>query len=199
MSLSAPAPRRHLHTRSVVFHGYDREDGLWDIEAHMTDTKTYAQGSYGSAGGRKAGDPIHDMWIRLTVDDDFVVHAIETSMASTPLDECQNATPPMQGMVGVNLGPGLRKAIERVLGRTQGCTHLRELLVNMATVAYQLISHGKRYRQGFDAFQVGPELKHPPRHLGQCITWDVDGPAVARIYPQFVGWEPLRRIDKPRS
>ncbi|MEY3991305.1 MAG: hypothetical protein RIS04_68, partial [Pseudomonadota bacterium] len=39
MSLPAPAPRRLSHTRTVVFRGYDREDGLWDIEATLTDVK----------------------------------------------------------------------------------------------------------------------------------------------------------------
>jgi hypothetical protein len=33
MSLPAPAPRRHLHTRVISCEGYEREDGLFDIEA----------------------------------------------------------------------------------------------------------------------------------------------------------------------
>src|SRR6185503_19700597 len=41
MSLSAPAPRRHLHTRSITCEGFARDDGLWDIEARIVDTKTY--------------------------------------------------------------------------------------------------------------------------------------------------------------
>jgi hypothetical protein len=42
MPLPAPQARSHLHTRAVVFRGYHREDGLWDIEAALIDTKTYA-------------------------------------------------------------------------------------------------------------------------------------------------------------
>ena len=41
MPLSPPAPRTHIHTRTVTVMGYEREDGLFDIEAQMTDTKTY--------------------------------------------------------------------------------------------------------------------------------------------------------------
>ena len=40
-SLAAPVPRTHVHTRDVQYRGYRREDGLWDIEAELTDTKTY--------------------------------------------------------------------------------------------------------------------------------------------------------------
>lgn len=195
MPLSAPAPRRFLHTRAVIFQGFDREDGLWDIEAHLTDTKTYDQELY-TRGRLEPGEPVHDLWIRLTVDDQFVVRGVETAMDATPLNECQSAIPPMDGLIGVSLGPGLRKAVDGVLGNTRGCTHLREMVVNMATVAYQVIPHGKRRREGFNSFPTGDETKQPLHHLGRCITWDVDGAAVSRYYPQFVGWEPLRRIDK---
>ncbi len=41
MPLSDPAPRKPLHKRANECRGYRRDDGLWDIEAHMTDTKSY--------------------------------------------------------------------------------------------------------------------------------------------------------------
>ena len=34
-----PVSRIRKHTRSVRFDGYARADGLWDIEAHLTDVK----------------------------------------------------------------------------------------------------------------------------------------------------------------
>ncbi len=30
---------------------------------------------------------------------------------------------------------------------------------------------------------IDPE--HPPPHLGKCVTWDFNGPVVARRYPRF--------------
>ena len=40
MPLSAPAaPRRRLHTRRITFEGFQREDGLFDIDARLTDVK----------------------------------------------------------------------------------------------------------------------------------------------------------------
>ena len=41
MPLSQAAPRKHLHTRAITVQGYARDDGLWDIEGHMTDNKSY--------------------------------------------------------------------------------------------------------------------------------------------------------------
>ena len=34
----------------------------------------------------------------------------------------------------------------------------------------------------------------PPFYMGKCMTWDFNGPVVARVAPQFVGWvKPVRK------
>jgi hypothetical protein len=194
MPLPAPQPRSHLHTRTVVFRGYHRDDGLWDIEAEMSDTKTYPL-ERSERGLMQPGTPVHGMAIRATVDDTMTIREIATSMDSTPFDECQRGNDPMQQMVGVTMGPGWRQAIERALGGVRGCTHLRELLFNMATAAYQTIpSYKHRLRR--QAGLPEPASNEPPYHLGKCMAWDFEGPVVQRHYPQFAGWEPLKRRPK---
>jgi hypothetical protein len=194
MPLPAPEPRSHLHTRGVVYRGYHRADGLWDIEAELSDTKTYAL-ERSERGLMPPGTPVHGMAIRATVDDAMTIRAIATSMDSTPFDECQQGNDPMQQMVGVTMGPGWRQAIERALGGVRGCTHLRELLFNMATAAYQTIP-AYRHRLRRQAGLPEPDSSEPPYHLGKCISWDFDGPVVQRHYPQFAGWQPLKRAAK---
>lgn len=195
MPLPEPAPREHLHSRHIVFRGYERADGLWDIEAELSDRKTYPHALF-ERGELAPGDAVHGMAVRVTVTDDFEIRAIATSMDDTPLGECQQAAPPMQGLVGLRLGPGWRQAVDRVLGATRGCAHLRELMVNLATAAFQTIPAGLQRRRGIAGSPVALG-DGPPFHLGRCIAWDVDGAPVARHYPEFAGWAPLRRTDKP--
>jgi len=183
---AAPAPRTHVHTRSVEYRGYRREDGLWDIEAELTDRKTYTH-STPDRGVLQAGTPLHGMAIRLTVDDAMKITDIAVRMAAAPFPECQQAKPPMTRLIGHTLGRGWRKAIEHALGGTQGCAHLRELLFNMATAAYQTIPHYRNHLRRL-AGLPHPVLKRPPPHLGQCLAWDFDGPVVARHRPEFAGW-----------
>jgi hypothetical protein len=83
MALSPPAEREPLHRRACDIRGYRRADGLWDIEGRLTDTKTYAFPNEWR-GEIASGEPIHDMWIRLTVDDDFVVRDIEVVTDAGP-------------------------------------------------------------------------------------------------------------------
>ncbi|MHA1571230.1 MAG: DUF2889 domain-containing protein, partial [Alphaproteobacteria bacterium] len=75
MPLSSPAEREPIHKRTFACQGFHRADGLWDIEGHLTDTKTHEFSSPGR-GIVRPGEPIHDMWLRLTVDDNLLINAI---------------------------------------------------------------------------------------------------------------------------
>ena len=67
-----PASERHLlHTRKIEANGYSRPGGLYDLEAHLVDTKTHTKES--PAGNRMAGEPIHEMWLRITVDESLTI------------------------------------------------------------------------------------------------------------------------------
>ena len=185
----APAvPRTHVHTRKVEYRGYRRDDGLWDIEAELLDTKTYKHKTP-DRGVLEAGTPLHGMAIRVTVDDDMKITDIAVRMPAHPFPECQAAKPPMARMIGATLGRGWRKAIEDALGKTQGCAHLRELLFNMATAAYQTIPHYRHHLRRLAGLPE-PVLKRPAPHLGQCLAWDFNGTVVKRHRPQFFGWRP---------
>ncbi|MDP3607327.1 MAG: DUF2889 domain-containing protein, partial [Polaromonas sp.] len=164
----------------------------WDIEAEMTDTKTYAL-DRSERGEMPPGTPIHGMAIRATVDDQMTIREISTAMDHTPFGECRAGVDPMQQMVGVTMGPGWRQAIEKALGGTRGCTHLRELLFNMATAAYQTVPV---YRERLRRQAGEPEAANaaPPYHLGKCLAWDLNGAVVQRHYPQFAGWQPLKKV-----
>ncbi len=175
--LSAPKTRAPLHQREVTFNGFSREDGLWDIEGHLRDKKFHPFTT--GAKTWPPGEAIHDMWVRVTVDDHLVIKDIEVTMNSHPHPECPQAIPSMNALIGESIGKGWRKKIEAHLGGIKGCTHLRELLNNIATAAYQSIPGAL-----FD-----PDENKPPLYLGTCKSWDFDGPVVMRVYPKFYRWK----------
>src|SRR5574340_319824 len=57
MPLSKPANRELLHQRDITVRGYQRPDGLLDIEAHLTDTKSYSFPNE-DRGEIPAGEPL---------------------------------------------------------------------------------------------------------------------------------------------
>ncbi|RFP77006.1 DUF2889 domain-containing protein [Hydrogenophaga sp. SNF1] len=177
MPLPTPAPRTPMHTRRVTYQGFRRDDGLWDIEGELHDSKPFDFEIRGE-GHWAADEAIHHMRIRVTYGEDMVIRDIAVAMDAFPHGPCPSILPNMRRMVGEVLGKGWRQTIQRHLGHTDGCTHLRELLYNLATAAMQT-------RAG--SFAPTGDGR-PPAHLGQCVSWDFDGPVVEKVYPMFFRW-----------
>src|SRR5213076_387905 len=100
--------RELTHTRRVRFEGYKRADGLWDIEAHLTDIKNHDYRL--KTGVRRAGQPVHEMWVRITIDRGFTIVAAAASSDAVPYPGgCESIGPAYGGLVGLNLLRGFRK------------------------------------------------------------------------------------------
>src|SRR5437763_2558417 len=92
MSLPVTDVERELtHTRRVRYEGYKRSDGLWDIEAHLLDTKNHDYQL--KTGVRRAGQPIHDMWLRITIDRSLTIIVEQAYMDDVPNQSgCEHIT-----------------------------------------------------------------------------------------------------------
>ena len=182
MPLSVSAvEREHLHDRRYEFQGYRRKDGLWDIEGRMTDSKTY--GFPNEFRGRiEAGEPLHDMRIRLTLDDHFVVCDIEVSTDAGPFVICPDVVPNFAAVKGLKVGSGWNKKLKELLGGTRGCTHHVEMLGAMATVAFQTM-WGQLSREKKSAPESGNARR--PNFLDSCYALAADGEVVKKNWPAF--------------
>jgi hypothetical protein len=192
MPLSPPIGRQHLHTRRVVCQGFFRDDGLWDIEGRITDEKTYDHANEWR-GALKAGDFVHDMSIRLTVDHKFTIVDVEAVTDKSPYRMCGDIAPDFRKLVGLRIGGGFHRAVRERLGGVHGCTHIVELLGPVATTAFQTMSSGKAreleraHRARSEA--ATPEATAKPRRkpyvIDTCHAWAADGAVVKRWAPDF--------------
>jgi hypothetical protein len=183
MNLPPPAPRRHAHTRTIKCDGYQRDDGLWDIEARIVDTKPFRYRE-SFRGLREPSEPVHDMALRLTIDNDMVVRDIEVAMLSVPYALCASVVPAFKGLIGRKIGAGWRRAVQDCVGGVKGCTHVRELLLPVATVAFQTL--GGWPEEGQPAPTPDPDCQtERPHFVDGCKAWATDGEVVAMLYPQF--------------
>ncbi len=174
MSLSEPKARREpLHRRTVEIVGYRRDDGLFDIEGRLLDRKDVAF----PVGGRTLapGEPVHEMWLRITVDRELRIVAAEASTDAMPYEGACDAIAPDYGrLVGLAIGPGYLRHVKERLGGVHGCTHVTELAGALATAAFQTFAG-----QG-----LSPPERKPPQ-LDRCHALDSHGPVVARFYPKW--------------
>jgi hypothetical protein len=175
MPLSPPASRSPVHTRSIECRSYRRDDGLFDIEGHLTDVKSYPFTSE-YRGEVKAGEPVHDMWLRLTVDDQMVVRDVEAKTDAGPYAICPAINPAFAKLKGLSVGPGWNKKVRELLGGVQGCTHLVDLLGPLGTVTLHTVR--------WSSSAPGAKPRAPSRPpLNICHAWASDGEVVRREYP----------------
>ncbi len=140
MPLSTPAERKLAHTRVVTCSGHQRSDGLWDIEGRIVDTKPYGFPNRDREGWIDAGEALHDMSIRLTINLDLEVINAEAVIDASPYNYCQNVTSVAKNLIGLKIAPGWTNQSKSAMGKNRGCTHLTELLGPIATTAIQTIT-----------------------------------------------------------
>lgn len=189
MPLSTPtAPRQPLHHRDITVRGYKRDDGMFDIEGHLHDTKEV---DFNVASGRRAaGESIHSMWLRITIDRTLTIVDAEAATDAMPyVGHCDTIAPDYKKLIGLALRPGFSSQVKQLLGGTSGCTHVTDLVGIVATTAFQTIAG-----QGLQT--VGSR----PFQLDRCHALAVTAPAVARFYPEWYrGDQPVASPAPPEN
>ena len=183
--LDPTVPREPLHRRSIEINGYKREDGLYDIEGHLVDTKPYDFKL--AAGIRPAGEPVHGMWLRITVDQTLTIVDAAAAMDNMPyVSHCDQIVPAYKRLVGLAIRPGYHRKVTELLGGTRGCTHITEMAGMLATAAFQTMA-GQRKQD--------PQKK--PFQLDRCHALDATKAVVGRYYPRwYKGTEPVEATDE---
>lgn len=134
--LSPPVAREEVHNRKISCNGFVREDGMYDIEAELTDNKTYSFPTE-FRGDVTPDQFIHHMKVRVTVDREMTVQAAEAITIAGPYAVCPTANDVFDSLVGLTIGPGWRRRVTAAIGGRHGCTHITELMGIVGTIAYQ--------------------------------------------------------------
>lgn len=175
MPLTPACERELLHTRSIEARGYARAGGLYDLEGHLVDTKTYDRES--PAGTRLAGEPIHEMWLRITIDESMTIVAAEACFDAVPYSgACERIAPDYGKLAGLRIAPGFTSEVRARFGGTQGCTHVTDLIGILATTAFQTMGN-RRAREA--------QADKRPFQLDRCHALATSGAVVAQYYPRW--------------
>jgi hypothetical protein len=181
MPLSPPVPRALRHTRAITVDAYAREDGLWDLDARITDIKTRDIAL--ASGLREGGTPVHDLKLRITIDRDFTIVDAEAASDAVPYPGyCDTIGPAYKSLIGLSLMNHFRLRLKDRLSGVLGCTHLTELALVLPTAAVQAYANDVIKTRDGDGDDTSTER---PFQLDRCHALRVDGPAVARFYPRW--------------
>ena len=176
-SLSPAVPREAVHKRQINCNGFVRADGLYDIEAELTDHKTYDFPS--DFRGTVTPDlAVHHMVLRITIDRDRVIQHAEAITITGPYAICPTANAVFDNLVGLQIGPGWRRKVQAAIGGRHGCTHITELLGPVATIAYQTL-YGEEARQKRQSGTLSDQDKQASRSqlVNSCVGYADDSSA----------------------
>lgn len=183
MPLSPAVSRKLLHTREIRCLGYERDDGLWDIEGIITDVKTYSFETV-DRGIVAAGVPIHEMHVRLTVDDNLKVHDIEAFTELSPFKICPAIADGVKKLIGERVASGWTRLVQERIGGVAGCTHIMQLILGpLATTVYQTIypAMAKRKREA----GIPEDRDSKPGFLNSCHGWSSAQDMIRTRFPKF--------------
>ena len=179
MSASTSSPSRHLlHRRALDVQVYARDDGLFDVEARLTDTK--ARDITLADGLRRAGEPVHDMVLNLAVDTALNIHEASSQTRWMPYPgACDEHGRAYERLIGLNLMKGFRLGVKERLAGIKGCTHLTELCQILPTAVIQAFAGIVIDTREGDASGA------PPFQLDKCHALRRDGATVLSHYPRW--------------
>ncbi len=179
MTLPQAAAERQLkHRRQIDVQVFSRGNGLWEVDAVLTDTKTRDTPMF--EGVRPAGTPIHDMLLRLVVNEQFdVVEAGSETRWMPYTGSCDKHGDAYVQLVGLNLLQNFRGALRERVGGVLACTHITELAQVLPTAVVQAFAG-----EVFDTRGNGAQASRPFQ-IDRCHALRAGGEVVRQHYPRW--------------
>lgn len=169
--------RKKLHLRRISCEGFEREDGLIDVEGTLIDEKPFP--TQMKERSLQANEPIHWMRVCLTIDRQLLIHAVQAQMQHSPYRLCAQVVPRYQELVGLRIGPGFTRQAKQLFRGIAGCSHMTELLPSIATTAFQILwSEADHAAPGVQTGGYSP--------LDGCASLRLDGEVVRMHFPHLL-------------
>lgn len=185
-----------MHNRFIRANSFERDDGLWEIDAELIDHKAY-DFTRRSGAVHPAGQAFHHLHLRIAFDDDFIVQQAVAVFDTAPFGEqCKAIETDYSDLVGMNLIGGFRQAVKARFARTAGCSHMSELAGVLPTVAMQTMANRRAKRkaqteavdgqsQFNEAVSLTDKPERRPFQLEGCHALRLDGPIVQEFHPKW--------------
>lgn len=185
MKVLGDCERDLTHTRQIECKAYRRTDGLWEIDARVTDEKA-EEVPFRSRSPVRAGELMHRMELRFLIDREYTILDVQAHTQTAPWPVCGETDADYRALIGLRIGPGLRGRVAERLGGERGCTHLNDLITQVGNT-YMQASWPERVARQF-ALDADPRRWTDQRvvgFVGQCHAWRREGQVLRREYPEL--------------
>lgn len=171
--------KERVHSRNMTIETFDIGNDRLLVEGSLLDERhntTQPDDPQGNITPRT----IHSMVVRMTLSlPDLKIITVESEMPVIPHPDCAEVREAVNRLRGIEIRHGFTESVQRLLGKTEGCLHMMNLVLAMGSAAVQgMWSYMSQKRQfGHDN---RPE-SHNEMLVDSCRVWRKDGPLVARL------------------
>ena len=167
--------RKPLHTRAITITGYQRSDGLFEVEGRLLDTKTFDFKPISGDRVVPTGEPIHDMGVRIVYRQDMTVVDVIAVGHALPYADCAAGPATLKSLIGLSMSKGWTAETRKRLAGAASCSHLAGLMAPMAAAAFQSMVQFRLNRT---------PGAHTPT-VDSCIAYSRHGELMRTRYPAF--------------
>jgi len=119
------------------------------------------------------------MGVRLVYDAQLRVHDVDTFTNAAPYGHCPEGGRALKSLIGLRMTSGWSREVSSRLRGAASCTHLMELLIPMATTAFQSLSALRSAR--LERLDVTGR----PMKIDSCYAYGAQRELVRRQWPEY--------------
>lgn len=168
--------RKKIHSRNIEVSTFETDTADLVVEGVLKDDFLISR--YDASGEKRPPNTVHHMVVRMLFETaSFQIKDIEVEMPVFPHKGCDETAKSLDQIKGMKIAPGFTEKVKNMLGGTKGCSHLKTLVLSMASAAVQgfWVHRTKTPNSGGKT----PDLMH--RYVvDTCWVWRKDGPLARR-------------------
>jgi Protein of unknown function (DUF2889) len=163
--------RRKIHSRNIQISTYETDADDLIVEGILKDDLLVPHCD--SYGEKRQPHTIHQMVVRMRIGTaSFQIFDIEVEMPAFPHKGCDETSESLQRLKGTKIAPGFTGEVKKLIGGARGCSHLRTLVLSMASAAVQ--GFWVHRNKGQESDGKTPDLMN--RYvIDTCRVWRKDG------------------------
>lgn len=131
--------KKLIHQRKIDITGFQINDKEFEIQGILHDIRGHDMELIDRDNLLPAGKPLHLMTLNIIINDEMCITKAEAITLASPFNLCKSVNPNYLSLIGMTIGTGWNRKIKKILAHEKGCTHLNEMLSQMATVAFQTV------------------------------------------------------------
>ncbi len=168
-----------IYTRSITIDCYEQDEETLLLEGTLADERFFPYLVYATGNSEDPGI-IHGFSVSMILElPSMTIKNVTAQMPTIPMPGCDEARASLEKLNNLQVKPGLANEVRKIIGKTEGCLHLTNLILSMLAAAMQGVWAYYSRIKGERPLQA-PDV-NLSFMIDSCWMWRENGPLATRI------------------